>query len=174
MGSLVKPTIEFEQSYRSYIRELGDTERYPFPLDFEYDDFAALIDRLSNYSAGIGVPDGYAPSSTFWLMEDDEIVGVSNLRHRLNESTKLLGGHIGFGVRPSAQNRGVGKELLDRTLEQALAMDIHDIYLVCLKANIASSSVIVSCGGELEAEYTVPEYSGKLQRYRITSETRAA
>ena len=110
MLSLVKPTVKLENSYRGYIRELGDSERYPFTLDFEFDDFSELVVRLNNCSLGIGLPDGWVPHTTFWLVEDEEIVGVSSLRHRMTDQLKRIGGHIGFGVRPSAQGRGVAKE----------------------------------------------------------------
>ena len=80
MPSLTKPTVEYENSYRSYIKELGDAERYPFILDLEFEDFSEFVVRLNNYSLGIDLPDGWVPHTTFWLVEDDEIVGVSNSR----------------------------------------------------------------------------------------------
>ena len=169
MRSLVEPTVEYEQDYRSYIQELGDTERHPFPLDFEFDDFPALIERLRDHSQGKGLPDGFVANSTFWLVEDHQIIGVSNLRHEMTETLKSIGGHIGLGVRPSAQGRGVGKELLRLTLQRAWAMDISKAYLVCLKDNIASARVIQANGGVLEAEYSIPKYSGIVQRYVIES-----
>ncbi len=167
MFSLITPTVEFEQSYRSYIDELGSAERYPFTLDFEFDDFRALVARLNNCSSGVDLPDGSVPHTTFWLIEDGEIVGVSNLRHRMTERLRLLGGHIGFGVRPSAQGRGVAKELLKQTLSQAKRRGISRVLVICLKDNVASSRVIEANGGTLESEYSVPEYAGLLQRFRI-------
>ena len=167
MLSLVTPTVEYEKSYRSYIRELGSSERYPFTLDFEFDDFPTLVTRLHNCSLGIDLPDGWVPHTTFWLVEDGEIVGVSSLRHRMTDRLKRLGGHIGFGVRPSAQGRGVAKELLRRTLIEAGHLGISEVLVICLKDNIASSSVIRANGGKLESEYSAPEYSGLLQRYVI-------
>jgi predicted acetyltransferase len=97
--SLIRPSPEFEPSYREYIRELGDEERYPFPLDFDHSDFAALLQRLADLEAGENLPSGYVSSSTYWLAEGEEIVGVSNLRHTLNQEIKWRGGHIGLGVR---------------------------------------------------------------------------
>ena len=167
MFTLTTPTIELEASYRSYIDELGDSERYPFTLDFEFDDFATLVEQLHDYSKGIGVPEGWVPHTTFWLIEDGEIVGVSSLRHRMTEKLKLAGGHIGFGVRPSAQGRGVAKELLSQTLGKAAELGITEALLICLKENIASARVIQANGGTLESEYLVPEYAGLLQRYVI-------
>ena len=167
MLSLIKPTVEYEKSYRSYIRELGDSERYPFTLDFEFEDFPALVTRLINCSLGIDLPDGGVPHTTFWLVEDGEIVGVSSLRHRMTDRLKRLGGHIGFSVRPSAQGRGLAKELLRRTLSEASHLGISEVLVICLKDNIASTRVIRANGGTLESEYSVPEYSGLLQRYVI-------
>lgn len=164
---LVTPTVDYEESYRSYVDELGSAERYPFTLDFEFDDFPALVARLNNFSLGIDLPDSSVPNTTFWLMEDGEIVGVSNLRHRLTERLRRLGGHIGFGVRPSAQGRGVAKELLRRTLIQAGHLGMHEVLVICLAENTASSRVIEANGGRLESEYLVPEYDGLLRRYAI-------
>ena len=124
MFMLTKPTVEYQASYKSYIDELGESERYPFPLDYTYDDFNALVARLNDFSSGKGLADDMVPNSTFWLIEDGEIVGVSNLRHRLTDKLNLLGGHIGFGVRPSAQGRGVAKELLRQTVRQARCLGI--------------------------------------------------
>lgn len=167
MLSLIQPAVEYEQSYRSYIRELGDSERYPFTLDFEYDDFPALVTHLNNCALGLDLPDGWVPHTTFWLVENGEIVGVSSLRHRMTDRLKRLGGHIGFGVRPSAQGRGIAKELLRLTLIEAGRLGISDVLVICLKSNTASSRVIQANGGKLESEYSVPEYAGKLQRYVI-------
>ncbi len=174
MLSLINPTVEYEKSYRSYIRELGNEERYPFTLDFEFDDFPALVTRLNNCSLGIDLPDGWVPHTTFWLVENGEIVGVSSLRHRMTDRLERLGGHIGFGVRPSAQGRGIAKELLRRTLSEAGQLGISEVLVICLKDNIASSSVIKANGGTLESEYIVPEYSGLLQRYVIPIDTDTA
>ncbi len=167
MLALIKPTVEYEKSYRSYIRELGSSERYPFTLDFEFDDFPALVTQLNNCSRGIGLPDGWVPHTTFWLLEGEEIVGVSSLRHRMTDHLKRLGGHIGFGVRPSAQGRGIAKELLRRTLDEAGRLGKSEVLMICLKDNVASARVIRANGGKLESEYSAPEYAGLLQRYVI-------
>lgn len=39
---LILPNREYEQSYREYILELGEEERYPFPLDFDHSDFEEM------------------------------------------------------------------------------------------------------------------------------------
>ncbi len=66
---LIQPNLEYEASYRAYLLEVGDEERYPFPLDFDHSDFSSLLDRLDDFQAGRNLPAGYVASSTFWFME---------------------------------------------------------------------------------------------------------
>ncbi|MEM6514074.1 MAG: GNAT family N-acetyltransferase, partial [Pseudomonadota bacterium] len=78
MRTLITPSLQYEDSYRSYIDELADEERYPFTLDLNSDHFPALVDLLRRYSEGTSVPDGLVANTTFWLVEGEEIIGVSN------------------------------------------------------------------------------------------------
>lgn len=40
-------------------------------------------------------------------MDKDKLVGAVNTQHRLNNKLLLNGGHIGDGVRPSEQEKGI-------------------------------------------------------------------
>lgn len=115
----IQPNLEFEASYREYIRELGDELRYPFPLDFDHSDFSSLLDRLADFQAGRNLPAGYVASSTFWFVEAGEILGVSNVRHTSNKEIHRCGGHIGLSMRPSQRGRGLGTELMSLTILEA-------------------------------------------------------
>ena len=117
--SLIEPNAEFEPSYREYIRELGNEERYPLPLDFDHSDFPSFLARLADFDAGRNSPAGYVASSTYWFVEGGKILGVSNLRHTLNEEIHRCGGHIGLGIRPSQRGRGLGAELMSLTIQEA-------------------------------------------------------
>src|SRR5690606_558446 len=135
--TLIEPSADFEASYHAYIAELGDEVRYPFPLDFDHSDFAQLLQRLRDIRAGIGVPEGYAASATFWLVEGTELLGVSNLRLELTERLREHGGHIGLGIRPSQRGRGLGKLLLKLTIAEARKHGIAQVHVHCLKHNTA-------------------------------------
>ena len=75
------------------------------PPQFSQRDFAAFLARLAACSRGEGLPPGYVPHTTFWLAWRGEVVGVANLRHALTDSLRREGGHIGYGVRPTARRR---------------------------------------------------------------------
>lgn len=158
--------MAYQASYLSYVKELGDENRHPFPLDFEHHDFAALLAKIQAYEDGVDLPKPYEPSSTYWLVEGDAIIGMSNLRHRLNDTLRLSGGHIGLGIRPSRRGQGLGTTLLRLTLKQARARGISEVQVHCLAHNQASAGMIQSCGGRLQSTIT-DEGGHRIQRYVI-------
>lgn len=164
---LVAPDSCYQQSYHRYIQELGDEERYPFPLDFDYQDFPAYLARLKEIEQGINLPTGYVPSSTYWLVENDELIGVSNLRHHLNDTIRHTGGHIGLSIRPSHRRKGLSKTLLQLTIGKAKAMGIETVHIHCYRHNTASARMIQACGGVLESEVILDQGSEPeiIQRY---------
>ncbi len=164
---LILPRLEYEPSYGEYIRELGTEERHPFPLDFEYKDFPALLSRLSEFASGINLPADFVPSSTYWLVEGNELVGVSNLRHYLNDRIRHHGGHIGLGIRPSYRGRGLGNTLLTRTIQEARKKGITEIHIHCHKSNIPSARMIARNGGVLESEVQDDRSHEIIQRYCV-------
>ena len=167
---LIPPCLDYRQSYCEYIEELGDEVRYPFPLDFDHSDFEALLQRLASHARGIDIPEGYSAHSTFWMVDGDQILGVSNLRHVLTERLRQHGGHIGLGVRPSQRGRGLGRRLLKLTVEQAQRRGIREVHVHCHKANAASAAMIRSTGGVLVSEDPDEGVSEVIQRYVIVAE----
>lgn len=162
---LIKPILKYQASYLTYLKELGSEERYPFPLDFDHSDFPVMLTRIESFELGINLPDGYVPSSTYWLVESDEIIGVSNLRHYLNDQLKHAGGHIGLGIRPSRRGQKLSIQLLDMTLDKAREIGIEKVHVHCYDNNPASARMIVACGGVLESEEVTDTHM--VQRYIV-------
>ena len=164
---LILPAMEYESSYRGYIRELGEEERYPFPLDFDDSDFSRLLMKLDDFRKGIDLPEGFVPASTYWLVEGNELLGVSSLRHCLNERIRHAGGHIGLGIRPAWRGRGLGSLLLKLTLEKAFENGIRPVHVHCHKHNEPSARMIRANGGILESEIIAGEET--VQRYVVSA-----
>ena len=164
---LILPTVQYQESYFAYIKELGDEERYPFPVDFEHKDFVGLLNKIDNYANGIDIPDDAVPSSTYWLMENAEIIGVTNLRHCLNQQIEFCGGHIGLGVRPSCRGKGVGNILMEKSIHQLNSMGVKVVHIHCYKSNLASASMIIANGGALESEFS--DHGKVIQRFVVST-----
>jgi len=163
---LVAPSKDFQESYLAYIAELGDEERYPFPLDFDHDDFNLLLDKLKDFANGVNLPEGYVPSSTLWLVDQGELVGVTNIRHFLNDNIMHCGGHIGLGIRPSYRGKGLGSLLMKLSIVYIRNMGINEIHIHCYKNNLASSKAITANGGQLKSELQLDD--GTVQRYLVS------
>ncbi|HEX4944692.1 MAG TPA: GNAT family N-acetyltransferase [Usitatibacteraceae bacterium] len=172
---LVVPSSSYKDSYRSLVAEfLARGERLiPFPLSFPNENFEAFLAQLAGCEQGIGIPEGFVPHSTFWLLRGEEVVGVSNVRHRLNDRLRVEGGHIGYGIRPTARGQGLGNAILRLTLAQAARLGIDHVLLTCSKDNVASSAVIAGNGGRLESEAFVEARGEVVQRWLIDIAARA-
>ena len=107
------------------------------------------------------------PSSTFFCIDEDRdiVVGAINIRHYLNESLLLNGGHIGDGVRPSERRKGVATKMISLALQECKKLGIDKVLLVCDKKNIGSAKSIINNGGVLENEILVNDVIE--QRYWI-------
>ncbi len=167
---LIEPTTSLRESYDSLVREFVSRgeQLIPFVLSFPYDDFEGLVRSFQELKAGRGLPAGFVSHSTYWLVRaGKQIVGVSNLRHRLTPKLEREGGHIGYGVRPSERQKGYGTVLLAKTLERARAEGLTRVLITCGKSNIGSVRVILRNGGVFDSEEFIPEREEIVQRYWI-------
>lgn len=139
----------------------------PFVLKMETDVFENMIHELKGFSQGIGIPDTFVPHTTYWLVDDHEhLIGAINIRHYLNERLLHIGGHIGYGIRPTERKKGYAKMMLSLALEKVKNMNIKEVLITCDKENIGSAKTITSNGGQLESE--VETEDGHIaQRYWI-------
>lgn len=178
---VVTPSFCYEASYRTYIAELGNEERYPFVLDLDASDFSAYLARVDEFKRGIKLPDGYVESTTFWLIHNEALVGVANLRHRLNAQIKHIGGHIGLGIRPSYRGNGLSVLLLSLVLLEAKKRSIGEpfydglnadsttnqidsarhVHIHCYDDNDASKAMIRAVDGEFHSYTQMPKSAGR-------------
>ena len=171
---LVDPSAKFRDSYRGLTAEFvaAGGQLVPFTLAFEHNDFDAFLTRLDACARGIGLPHGFVPHSTFWLVRGHtEVVGVSNIRHSLTPALRREGGNIGYGIRPSARRQGLGNAVLRNSLHRAASLGLARVLLTCSKLNGASARAIVCNGGFLESEEYLAERGEVIQRYWIANES---
>jgi predicted acetyltransferase len=109
-----------------------------------------LLQRYHDQSLGIGLPPGYVPATTFWLVAGDEWIGIGNIRHRLTPELERFGGHIGYAIRYSRWNMGYGTLQLRLLLAEARRLGFKRALITCSRGNIGSARVIEKNGGVLE------------------------
>ena len=85
--ALIRPNANLRDSYCALIAEFvanGDA-LVPFTLSFDHTDFDKFLTKLDDCYRGVGIPNGFVPHSTFWLVRGgNEVVGVSNTTPRLD------------------------------------------------------------------------------------------
>ena len=167
--SLQRPSTRYKDAYLDLIQEYRDSEEalIPWVLTLNPIPFEAFVETLHQQEKGFDLPPGYLPGSTFWLVKDErKILGAINIRHGLNDELRRVGGHIGYGIRPSERRKGYATLMLRLGLEEARKLGISKALLTCGKSNIASATVMRNNGAVLDSEDHVD--GRDIQRYWIT------
>lgn len=115
------------------------------------DGFRAWVERLARESDPSVVPTpGRVHATSWWIVEGDAVLGAIQLRHELNDFLLEAGGHIGYGVRPTARRRRHASWALGEALVRAGALGLDRVLLTCDDDNLASRRTIERSGGVLE------------------------
>lgn len=166
---LVKPDKKYYESYVEAAEEyrIHKVQIFPF-LDTESMD---IFETIKNYEAGVHLPAGWVPATYFWMVDENEFLGEICIRHELTEALLKFGGHIGYGVRYSKWNQGIGTEMLKRTLPYVReVLHLDKVLLTCNDDNCGSFHVIERNGGILwdKIENVIDGEKRLTRRYWIT------
>lgn len=165
---LVLPSLEHKESLLEYKSEFIENNEVIHgsaglgnAKSFE-EWYEAFQDNLKEET----VREGLVPSTTYLGLDDKgNIVGMIDIRHRLNPYLLKHGGHIGYSIRKSKRNQGYATKMLSLALEECKRLGIKEVLVTCDKENIASAKTIINNGGQLENE--LPEEDRITQRYWI-------
>ncbi len=147
-------TTEHGLGLQSFLSEFDAAKEgipaYFAPRDWKIDQIIAQHQREERGE----LEERRVPASTRFLVEDDTLLGVVNVRHRLNDRLRRFGGHVGYSVRPSARGRGHATAMLRHALEILRELGERKVLVTCGEDNPASAAVIRRCGGvEFEREF---------------------
>lgn len=146
---LSEPSKEYQKSFENYVsiyRKIND-EHYFNKYKKALENFQDYLNDIYNYSKGIDLSQREVITSTFWLINKKEVVGVVRIRHQEVE----CGGHIGYDISPDCRNKGYGNQILKLALEKAVKIGIKEVVLTCNIDNVASRKIIEKNNGKLLA-----------------------
>jgi predicted acetyltransferase len=166
---LVKPTVELREEYLDFYDEwkASGEDMVPWVIKKDPAKFDDMIQSLHDAEIGENLPAGWVPDSTYWLMTDhNRLAGVVNIRHSLTEKLLNIGGHIGYGIRPSERRKGYATKLLSLSLQKTKELGIKKTLVVCDKWNEASKRTILNNGGKPDLDF-IEEDGNVILRYWI-------
>lgn len=155
MLRLVKTSMDQEEHVHAFLKEWHEREEriVPNAVDGDASDFETYVKEIRAREVR---PEnvGWVPSTTYWLTDGEELLGAANIRHELNEQLLNFGGHIGYGIKPSARGRGLATKQLALALEKAKSLGIERALITCNRTNVASKQVILRNGGVPDTPFT--------------------
>jgi predicted acetyltransferase len=167
-AQLVRPSMRFRDSVLAAVREFQAEGGYrTYSLASLTNDFRAFIQHLLDDEDPGKVPPHFVPQTNYWLVEGDQFIGRTSLRHELNDQLRLIGGHIGYEIRPSRRRQGYGTAILRLVLPKAQQRGLTRVLITCDADNFASRRIIEQHGGLPEAPYNPTDGRVTVLRYWI-------
>lgn len=147
---LVVPTIKYKDKALQFKKEFLDNNENVI-------NGSELLDKMESYEEWLQsiinnadiktVNPEWVLTDTFFAMDaNDEIVGIIDLRHELNEFLRDFG-NSGYSVRPSERRKGYATEMLSLIIEVARKAGLESLQLSVERTNEPSIKIIVKNGG---------------------------
>lgn len=165
---LVFPTLEYKDQIMKYKSDfmlldenMHGTAGLRDAKTFE-EWHAALLANLSEDTVG----EGLVPATTLLAVDEkNQLLGMIDIRHRLNDYLMKFGGHIGYSVAKAQRRKGVATTMLSLALDQCRKLGLSKVLITCDQDNLGSAKTILHNGGVLENE--VIEEHRVIERYWI-------
>lgn len=158
MTKLTRPSLDLYDSWAECVAEFAPGHipaSAMWLLDSEPEvsrdycaDLVATIE--ANGDTSRPTPEGIVHADSYWVTEDQIVIGFLQLRHTLNDYLRETGGHIGYSIRPSYRRRGHATRALGLALDRARVLELGRVLVTCDGDNFASIKTIESARGVLE------------------------
>ena len=166
---LILPTEGYADqiaAYRQAFLDAGDSMDGTGMLH-DCSDPLVWVRRSEEIRCAVNIPEGWVPATQFICIseKDDRLVGMIQVRHRLNDYLAQFGGHIGYSVHPDARQKGCATRMLGAVLPFCRELGIERVLVTCNDDNPGSRKSILANGGVFECTAVLEDE--RLERYWI-------
>ena len=155
---LEKPSLSRKNQILEYIEKMkkhesqihGDGRLKKYLDEKSYEEWVINVHNMENEKYALSK--GLVPSSTYFLIResDDKLIGMIDLRIKLNDYLRNYGGNIGYSIRPTERKKGYAKIQLYLCLLKCKEYGLDKILITCANYNEGSRRTILSLGGIYE------------------------
>lgn len=157
MIKLVSPTIEHKDKYKEMIKEWQEYGGPYVPCIIDYDcnnpveelNYAAMLKVVEDYSKGILFDydvDYFESSNFYFIFDDDDLIGMGEIRHNLKSLGIKTIGHIACGIRPSKRQHGYALKSIECMIEKLKEEGVGEVVLCHYSENSISPKIIKKLG----------------------------
>lgn len=158
---LVRPTEKFKGRALRFKQEFfdhGEMIMNGSELLDKTDDYNVWLKSIIDNTNIETVNTDWVVTDTFFAVDEtDEIIGIIDLRHTLNDFLKDFG-NCGYSVRPSERRKGYATEMLRLLLVYAKNIGMNELHLSVERDNEPSIKTIIKNGGIYERSF---EFEGE-------------
>lgn len=152
---LKKPNIDCKERVLAFKKEFLDNKEELRGTAFleTTEDFGEWLEILKANFNEETVKEGHVAASTYMVLTDEnEIVGMVDIRHRLNERLEKFSGNISYSIAKKFRNQGYATQILKKALTVCEVYGIEDVLVTCDKENLAGIRTIEKNNGKFENE----------------------
>ncbi len=150
---LVLPSMKYAPAYLRALKvfdEIGKKTALGVHLEIKtIKDLIPYLKKARDNRNGVNLEKGRVPSTLYWVIVGNKVVGRVDIRHKLNKNLRVIGGHIGYTVVPSERRKGYGTQMLKLALGKTHKLGIKNALVTCDATNIGSKKIIEHNGGKL-------------------------
>ena len=149
---LIHASTVTEAAYLDYITEWEAAQEriVPGAIARKGQAFADVTQRWAAEECEAISAQGLVPATLYFLASGERLLGAIHHRHRLNATLEHIGGHIGYGIRPSERGKGYAPHMLHLLLRQLAGQGLAQVLITCDDNNLGSIRTIERNQGRLE------------------------
>lgn len=168
--SLIRPTPDYLDAFRDLcVESWGNIhDQYLLRNPATYFEWKQhLFEDYLKEEDGQSLPSHLVPSVTLWALASSRLVGVVNIRLKLNARLKEYGGHIGIVIRPTERHQGYASRFLPLCIDRARELGIKEVLLTCIEDNTYSLKSLESfrCTREERDDVVIDGHLKTIRRF---------
>ena len=142
MIKLVKPTLEHKDKYKDMIKEWQEYGGPYVPCIVDYDAVLKVVDDYSKGNVFDYDVDYFESSDFYFIFDDEDLIGIGEIRHNLKPLGIETIGHIACGIRPSKRQKGYALKSTEWMIEKLKEDGIDEVVLCHYSENNISPKII--------------------------------